>query len=316
MKNTKKIIFITIAVGIYMFKPVYYTYLFSYFKSIIGFINNGVEEADPNWLFATYAQSTAAIVAILGGFIVSRILSLSAQKNNIKAEIEDLDTNISTNLTEHNQEKEKVIEYFIHSDLSSRSLDNFSEKVDEINIEEFLKLKLEDDQLTTLNNFLIKNLTPEDIYFYYNKAYELIEEKDDNGSTTNKAIIFKELEINDSRREIEKRKHENVLNHLNSIRIKYNLLKNRKEKLLQKLKKFRYPKGLKTGIYVFSYFTLVGLIIPVALIPMKISDFNINIKWLTFILFSSGVVSVSGYLVWSMKKITEVDNDFINNQSK
>lgn len=83
--------------------------------------------------------------------------------------------------------------------------------------------------------------------------------------------------------------------------------------MLQKLKNFRYPEGLKIGMYVFIYFTLVGLIILVALIPMETSDFTLIIKWSTFFLFSSGVASVLGYIVWSMKKITETDNDFINN---
>ena len=85
--------------------------------------------------------------------------------------------------------------------------------------------------------------------------------------------------------------------------------------MLHKLKNFKNPNGLEVGVGVFSYFTLVGLIIPVALIPMKISNFTLMIKWITFFSFSSGVFFVLGYIVWSMKKITEIDNDFLDDHS-
>ncbi len=124
------------------------------------------------------------------------------------------------------------------------------------------------------------------------------------------------LNLNDNKIEIHDRGYDNVLNNLNKIKIEYNYLKTRKEKLIYKLKNFRYPKGLITGVFVFGYFTIMGLIIPVALIPMKISDFTLVIKWITFFLFSSGVISVLGYIVWSMKKITEIDNDFLDEHSE
>jgi len=38
---------------------------------------------DPNWLYSTIAQSSAAIVAILGGFIMASVLSLVAEKRSL-----------------------------------------------------------------------------------------------------------------------------------------------------------------------------------------------------------------------------------------
>lgn len=37
--------------------------------------------ADPNWLYSTIAQSSAALVAIVGGFVLSRLLSLATERN-------------------------------------------------------------------------------------------------------------------------------------------------------------------------------------------------------------------------------------------
>jgi hypothetical protein len=38
---------------------------------------------DPNWLLSTLSQSAAAVVAIVGGFLVSRVVSLSAERNGL-----------------------------------------------------------------------------------------------------------------------------------------------------------------------------------------------------------------------------------------
>ncbi len=38
---------------------------------------------DPSWLYSTIAQSSAAIVAIIGGFITHSILSLRAEKMSL-----------------------------------------------------------------------------------------------------------------------------------------------------------------------------------------------------------------------------------------
>lgn len=39
---------------------------------------------DPNWLLSTLAQSTAALVAIIGGFLVSRLVQLSSEKTGLR----------------------------------------------------------------------------------------------------------------------------------------------------------------------------------------------------------------------------------------
>lgn len=46
---------------------------------------------DPSWLFSTAAQSAAAIVAIVGGFLATRIVSLSAERDSLRHRIQTLD---------------------------------------------------------------------------------------------------------------------------------------------------------------------------------------------------------------------------------
>jgi hypothetical protein len=48
---------------------------------------NAMMALDPNWFYSTMAQSTAAIVALAGGFLVQRIL---AQRSDIAQDHRDL----------------------------------------------------------------------------------------------------------------------------------------------------------------------------------------------------------------------------------
>ena len=44
---------------------------------------------DPNWLYSTIAQSSAAIVAIIGGFITATVLMLTAEKRSLVTQVSD-----------------------------------------------------------------------------------------------------------------------------------------------------------------------------------------------------------------------------------
>ncbi|MGC2486350.1 MAG: hypothetical protein WA359_08920 [Acidimicrobiales bacterium] len=44
---------------------------------------------NPNWLYSTAAQSAAALVAIMGGFLVSRLIALSVDKDSLRRRTEE-----------------------------------------------------------------------------------------------------------------------------------------------------------------------------------------------------------------------------------
>jgi hypothetical protein len=45
---------------------------------------------DPNWLYSTEAQAAAALVAIIGGFLVSRLVSLSAERQGLQQRLDQI----------------------------------------------------------------------------------------------------------------------------------------------------------------------------------------------------------------------------------
>ncbi len=50
---------------------------------------------DPNWLLSSVAQSAAALVAIIGGFLVSRLVSLAVDRNRLLERQRDLTNRVS-----------------------------------------------------------------------------------------------------------------------------------------------------------------------------------------------------------------------------
>jgi len=52
--------------------------------------------SDPNWLYSTIAQSSAAIVAIVGGFITASVLSLAAEKRSLNNQKNDKEASLKT----------------------------------------------------------------------------------------------------------------------------------------------------------------------------------------------------------------------------
>lgn len=45
--------------------------------------------ADPNWLYATIAQASATIVAIIGGLITATLLQLSSKRGSLISRIDE-----------------------------------------------------------------------------------------------------------------------------------------------------------------------------------------------------------------------------------
>ena len=67
---------------------------------------------DPNWLYSTIAQSSAAIVAIVGGFMTATILRLTAEKRSLVKRLEWLNSYTKSSLapiTENIEELKREI---------------------------------------------------------------------------------------------------------------------------------------------------------------------------------------------------------------
>jgi hypothetical protein len=56
--------------------------------------------SDPNWLLSSTAQSAAALVAIVGGFLAGRLLALNADRDAAHRRLSDIETELTSALKE------------------------------------------------------------------------------------------------------------------------------------------------------------------------------------------------------------------------
>lgn len=84
---------------------------------------------DPSWLYSTIAQSSAAIVAIVGGFITASVLMLMSEKRGLQSQKSEKETNINAI-----KKKRAELQYIYDTNEAERLLKNELEKYPDDNI--------------------------------------------------------------------------------------------------------------------------------------------------------------------------------------
>lgn len=67
--------------------------------------------ADPNWLYSTIAQSAAALVAIIGGLLVSRLVALSADHGSLNRRREEASKKLAIVAARRDSERNSILIY-------------------------------------------------------------------------------------------------------------------------------------------------------------------------------------------------------------
>lgn len=83
------------------------------------------------------------------------------------------------------------------------------------------------------------------------------------------------------------------------------LLQAKESLLTDRLVSLGTPTGLRTGIGVLAYFSLVGVVLPIVLMPVSDDAFTPCYKWGVSILFITGIVAVLLYLWSSLRALAD-----------
>ncbi len=90
---------------------------------------------EPNWFLSTVAQSTAALIAIIGGFLISRLISLASRRSEAIDRLDNLQ-NRSRVVESELHTIDEDIEVTIHKWFLSRHLETMSIYKGEVDLEE------------------------------------------------------------------------------------------------------------------------------------------------------------------------------------
>lgn len=290
--------------------------------------------ADPNWLLSTVVQSAAAFVAIVAGFIVSRLLSLSAERSGLQVKIRDIKLQLGIKIQNLDVLEKRLLEWDAEDFLEdSDVLKMLIESGGQISLAEAMKrvtgYNRSEDELrpywdeainVTKNAFRIvtdnfselaesegdidvflKNLGL-DISSYRSKIYHRIfgkilneYEKRQNpfGAMMNSIAS---VQMPDFRSADENNRYRALEHDIEVIERDKSALETQLLDLEVQLKQLGQPQGVKLGIIFLAYFSLVGIIIPVFLLPFPPEQFTSTHKWVVFLLFISGLVFFFVYL--------------------
>lgn len=294
---------------------------------------------DLNGLISTITTSTAALVAIIGGFLVSRVISLSSEQTGIKRRIREIDNDLLAK-----QELLRSVENYL---LEDDAKDFLKENIEKILQKESLSLIVNEDKYNYRSEEEMKpyfdemKIIIEELYSLFDHLDELDEEFDDF-YIKNKQHL-KDLE----KRDFYQIAYEGMMDWINSqsqthtplglasfnIRSVSNLptanfeykdkkkergrliddirvLELQKEEQKKILGDYGKPRWVWGGLAVLIYACIVGIIYPSILLPYPANTYNDSLtKVFLLILFFSQLVGLFVYLGFAMYKLMNDKSD-------
>jgi len=288
---------------------------------------------DLNNLITTITTSTAALVAIIGGFLVSRVISISSEQNGIKRKIREIkndliakrdiiiniekylfEDDLNDFVTNENIKRmlsgktlEDIIEKDEYTFLSIEELEPYFRQLRDI-AQELLDLMGKSDKIYTkfsqFNKDFYDFIYP-DRKEWYAMIFEEIYKSSQSRPTGMISGIgygsFNNVNTNTDYKD-SKREKERIENEVTILELQ-------KKEQIKMLDDYGQPKWIWSGLFVLIYASIVSIIYPSTLLPYPPNTYNdIQTKWLILSLFYSQLLALFIYLGIAMNKLTHFDN--------
>ena len=275
-------------------------------------------------LFTTVAAASASIVAILGGFIASKLISIGTDRERILSKKVDLEKQLQYKQNEfdelNNKENEALALGFIRSNIMKLIHENTIEQAYETDI----KQSISKEDITPFWGKALTLKKELDVVFYQRYGKEINNNIDEipvelAQKYSNSYFEYSVLELI-CKKLSPKNKHQGFgmmpaldplfIQPITGLSI---LEQKRKEELEPDIKWLRYqitqadeeieslkkPKGMKAGLVIFALFSAFCIVLPLLLSPFTTE--SVLIAWLLklWILhwFVAGLIAIFIYLV-------------------
>jgi hypothetical protein len=274
---------------------------------------------DPNWLYSSVVQSSAAIVAIIGGLVTSSVLNLTADRRTLERRLKEHQGALDLVLGELAKVSKS------HHELCARfSLETYLTEL--IKLDPVPSLKDRPPDITLPEDFPQEII--EETWEYYrgqiNRAHHLlrmfIQRFKPEAPELEPWLKANENDAILNEREIAQSVFDHVVyggklskDRPTTRRLRKVILESEDEKLNLEAKRqgleqaivaverqlqntYEAPPQLWFGLLALGYLAMVGIIVPLVLMPQDSEDFRDIHKYLVISLFASGLVLVFAYL--------------------
>ncbi|QOS88746.1 hypothetical protein [Peribacillus sp. JNUCC41] len=290
-----------------------------------------------NDLITTIIAATAGLVAIIGGFLVSRVIAIASEQNGIKRRIKEIDNDriakkdmlanaieflfeddLNDFVSEDNIKRiirgktlEEVIEEAEYTLLSKEQLEPYYKQVKEMS-NELLELHRSTDdyyeEFSVFKKFFTEYKYP-DRMDWYERIFEVIDEMAQPEATGPfagfKLRPLSPPNINTDYKDTKKERDRLI----DDIRV----LDLQLEDNLKIYNDYGKPKWVWSGLLILVYACIVGIVYPSTLLPYpeeeKIYD-DVLTKWFLLGLFYSQLLALIIYLGAAMYQLTRQEKEY------
>ena len=297
---------------------------------------------DLNGLISTIMSSTAALVAIIGGFLISRVITLSSEKNGILKKIIEINKKLDVKKRLYEFEKEAIrdedIDDFVQEYaedilLKQKSVEDILQEDDSITLErdlidstldrvidifKFILQRIEsiDDTYTLpsdFNEFTRDNeIEIDEDRSWHELIYDLILRKppQQQSSFSHFSIGSSVSDFNNFKPILSNQYYKTRVSKMKALENEIKVLRALKSAEYDMLNQYGKISGLWGGLAVLIYACIVGIIIPSFLLPYPLNYYdNSKTRMTILLLFVSGLIAIFSYLGFSMFKLTKHDNE-------
>lgn len=284
---------------------------------------------DLTYILTTIAACSASIVAILGGFIASKLIAINAERDEVDTRISELDEEIAfyineQNTLQHDLDEDDALDFIkdnIESIIEGRSLDEIYKEEERPRLpKDVLRpywergeraYQLLYDILSKQNNEdyeenddgvpseVAKRITDEFEYSICKKVCEFFERQQSplvalsrNIGATIPASTW----------------YADTTKMLNNIDSKIEWLTLQRKQQVTRRKSLKKPKGMKVGLALFALFSAVNIICPLSMSSFTTENYQYYCKIKTFsiLVFGISLALIMLYLIyllhWDNKK--------------
>lgn|SRR5699024_10410887 len=296
---------------------------------------------DLNILISSIITGTSALVAIIGGFLVSRVISLSSERSAIERRLREINNDISikeemydrsVDLLLEEDADDFILEHYEALFFSEKSVEELLDKdnyndltVEKVNpfIKQFYFVK---DEVITLIDKYERDTLPKDFddiidgiselstpnkKTWYELVYDIIYENLPREQPTNSfgiphAIISPPINHNLIKPVSEQQRYREMVKERDLLSDDLKSLKTQKKEQKKLLDDYGTPQGMWSGLGVLIYACIVGIVYPSTLLPYPTEYYDdITTKWFVLGLFFSELVVLFVYLGFSLYRLTK-----------
>ena len=272
---------------------------------------------NPNWLLATMAQSAAALVAIVGGFLVSRVVTLSSERQGLEQRGRELEQRMQGH-QERLQEathrrREAGWERFI--ELRARECAERYVKYGSVSLEWLVEesplVGATSEEMLVMARRLIRIVRQAHEHFERGgdmpdssdadrdqDIYEVVNNARSPGQSPPSTFNLEVFKVRWARYEKLLKDERELQDGLSALQLEGNFVRTEAARVTK-------PEGLRLAAGAFTYLTVVGVMAPIVGLAWRPVPSDTLWRIVLVSLFATGLLALGGYLIWAIRQLSK-----------